>query len=239
MKKLLHLPASKRSIQFLILLLAIDLAFIVLHCIYRTTDLITDYRFSIAQDRGYAEIFQYCKTAFLAFSLGFLAIYRKSLSYVSWSILFFFTLLDDSLEIHEGLGQAIQNTIDFSFIPLLRTRDVGELIVYAGVGSLLLGMLTLSYRKEQDAGIKQISVRLFLLLLGFAFCGVVVDIIHFVFEALSAPQSILRLLTIVEDGGEMIIMSVIAWFVFLVLEQRSQASTPAELKSKYFSISSK
>lgn len=239
MKKLLHIPASNRSIKFLAVLIAIDIVFIGLHCIYRTTDLITDYRFSIAQDRGYAEIFQYCKLAFLALSLGFLAIYRKSLSYLTWSILFLFTLLDDSLEIHEGLGQVIQNTFDFSFIPLLRTRDVGELIVYAGVGSILLGMLAFGYRKERDSGIRRISVRLFLLLLAFAFCGVVVDIVHFVFEALSAPQSILRLLTIVEDGGEMLIMSVIAWFVFIVLEQRWQSRELSGLKLKSFLIDSK
>lgn len=201
------------KIQQLSLFLITDFSFILLHLIFVHTRFISNYAFSLEAERGYPEFFQYIKEYWIALLLLFLAVRVRSFLYFSWSLLFFYLFLDDSLEIHERLGAYLSHQLQFIPGLGLRSEDFGEILISASV-CLIFGMLiAISYRKANRIA-RNISKTLIQLLLALAFCGIVVDMMHVIFK-----DSLLEtLLVVIEDGGELIIMSLIACFVFSVSE---------------------
>ncbi|MEA5507113.1 hypothetical protein VB735_29270 [Halotia wernerae UHCC 0503] len=191
------------------LFLATDIGFIVLHLIYSYSDFISNDTFSLEKDRGYSEIFQYVKEYWSALLLGLLAVEGRSILYLSWSVLFFYLLLDDAAQIHEHLGALISSKFSFSAMFNLRAVDFGELAVSAVVSLFFLIAIAINYRLG-DRLSKNVSKYLITLLFALAFFGVVVDTLHVI---LSTPF-LDPLLILVEDGGELVIMSLIVCFVF-------------------------
>lgn len=206
-------------VKLFCLFLATDIAFIILHLIFSHGALTSNVNFSLERDRGYSEIFQYVKEYWSALLLGFLAIQARSLLYLSWSGLFFYLLLDDSMKIHERLGSFISK--EFSFSPMfgLRAIDLGELTVSALVGLFFLAAIAINYRWG-DRFSKKVSKSLIKLLFALAFFGIVVDMLHIGLSRLPLVGRFFdRLLGIVEDGGELIVMSLIVCFLFSLPSQ--------------------
>ena len=197
---------EKQSTKFLMLLIIGDLAFIFLHSIYKL-NILSDILFSIDKDGGYAEIFQYIKEYWIVVLLLILSIKSKCLIYFSWSLLFIYLLLDDSLQIHENLGHYLVIRFDFQPMLQLRAQDFGELSVSMFFGFFLFTFIGISYLFS-DKFAKRISKYLLILVLFLAFFGVLVDMLH---VAIPWGKPFFALL---EDGGEMIIMSIIVWYVF-------------------------
>ncbi len=191
------------------LFLATDIGFILLHLVYSYSDLISNDIFSLEKDRGYSEIFQYVKEYWSALLLGLLAVQARSLLYLSWSVLFFYLLLDDAVQIHENLGVLISSEFSFPAIFNLRAVDLGELAVSALVSLFFLIAIASNYRLG-DRLSKEVSKSLIILLFALAIFGVFMDMLHVI---LSTPF-LDPLLILVEDGGELIIMSLIVCFVF-------------------------
>ncbi|NJL21560.1 MAG: hypothetical protein HC895_13280 [Leptolyngbyaceae cyanobacterium SM1_3_5] len=194
------------------LFLATDIGFIILHFLHSYSALLipgqlTADAFSLATDRGFSEVFQYLKEYWIALLLGFLAARNRSLLYLSWSLLFAYILLDDASSIHKRLGFFISKQL--SFVPLfnLRAVDYGEMIVSAGVGLFFLIAIATVYRFG-DRFARQVSKTLTLLLLALAFFGIVIDMLHIMLRMPALDP----LLTALEDGGELIIMSIIACY---------------------------
>ena len=202
--------------KFLILLLVTDFVFILLHCLF-SLHFISDPLFSIGRDFGYAEIYQYIKEYWIMLLLFGMAIKRKHLVYFAWSLLFLYFLLDDSLQIHERLGSDLANYFEFQSVYQLRALDYGELVVSMFFGVFLFSFIGFSYLYS-DSTAKLVSKHLFILILFMVFFGVLVDMVH---SAIPWGKSISGL---IEDGGEMMIMSVILWYVF-DLELSSEEST--------------
>lgn len=199
---------NTKKFQLLGLLLITDFSFILLHIIFVHTRFISDYAFSLEAEGGYSEFFQYIKEYWIAILLVFLAIRERSFLYLSWSLLFFYLFLDDSLQIHETLGAYIGNHLNF--IPLfnLRLEDLGEIIVSASACLILGTLIAISYWFGNRLS-RNVSKTLIKFLLALAVCGILVDVLHSVFN----NSFMETLLTIVEDGGELIIMSAIACYV--------------------------
>ncbi len=214
----MKLDVNNDSLRLFYLLLATDVVFIILHILYLFTGIISKSYFSIEQDQGYAELFQYIKEYWIALVLGLLAIQKRSPLYLGWSLLFFYLLLDDSLKIHERLGGIISNELGLSPAFKLRAQDFGEIIVSACVGFFFLIFIAIAYRFG-DRMSRETSRHLIMMLFALALFGIVVDLIHII--VLQSP-SLEPLLALVEDGGEMLVMSVIAWFVFLLPKRLSQ-----------------
>lgn len=194
----------------LLLLIATDCAFIVMHLLLETRVIDTPL-FSLTRDRGYPEIYQYTKEFWILILLLSILNKTKVIGYTVWIGLFLYLLLDDALQIHETFGGYI--AIKFGFTPLLglRAEDFGQLVVAALVAALLSAALILPYTRG-NAAFKQVSRHLVLIILALAFFGVFVDMVHVVVQA-----PIFRaLLAVVEDGGEMVVMSLVAWYVYLL-----------------------
>ncbi|BAU66430.1 hypothetical protein STA3757_38350 [Stanieria sp. NIES-3757] len=212
-------PKNTIFLVFFALLIGTDLAFIAIgfvHECYQVELLNICQNFplhsyySIARDRGYAEMFQYIKVYWIILLLGYLIINAKKPIYSSWFFLFCYILIDDVSEIHEKIGFKISNQLNFVPKLGLRAQDYGELLVSGIVGIIFLFVIAISYHlaKKQEKAVFQ---KLILMLFVLAVFGIVIDLVHILFDDHKFWNTIFILL---EDGGEHIVMSLITCFVY-------------------------
>lgn len=202
--------------QVFYLFLATDISFIALHLIYLHTHLITNEAFSLETDRGYSEIFQYIKEYWAALVLAALAWRKQSSLYLIWSLLFAYLLLDDALQIHETVGGILNTKFAFPALFDLRPKDFGELAVSGAASAFFVTGIALAYRSA-DRPSRRVATYLSLLLVVLGFFGVAVDMLHI---AMDTPP-IRKFLAVVEDGGELVTMSVMSCYVLSLLKRLS------------------
>ncbi|OKH37524.1 hypothetical protein NIES2119_12495 [[Phormidium ambiguum] IAM M-71] len=204
---------TNQSIRLFYLFLVTDIAFMLLHLIHHYTGLITNSAFSLETDRGFAEVFQYIKEYWIAIILVFLAVKTRMFLYGSWSLLFFYLLLDDAGKIHERLGTVFTKQLAIPGMFNLRGQDFGELLVISIVVVVFLTLITITYRFG-DATARKVSKHLIMMMFALAFCGVILDLFHI---AASSP-GLDPILMLLEDGGELVIMSFIAGYILSLFE---------------------
>jgi len=213
--------------HLLALMLATDLFLILLHILRNLPgiDLIPAIEkppFSISADLGLGESFQYVKELWIALLLGALVIRYGKKAYLGWSLLFGYLLLDDMLGFHEGFGALGEKYFHLpaalQMFPRLRISDLFELGSSAIIGSVVLVLLFVFYRRSApDVRMTQnVIFVLFALLIGF---GVALDF----FDRFFSSRMIAELLKLIEDGGEMLVMSLICWYSFVLFERYSTA----------------
>jgi len=224
MKSLFDL--SRASNRLLILIIGADLFLIFIHILHgvelRTSfsiyELLADKVFSIQVDRSLGEAYMYVKEFWIGLMLLILAFrHREGLFvYGAWGLLFFYLLTDDMLSIHEELSYVITDAFQLQDMGMMSGRDLAELLFAGFKGGVSLLVFGLAYLKA-DA-VRRLHTRYFLLLLLLlAFFGVGVDLLHMMFTDVGVITN--ALLAMVEDGGEMIVMSLIVWVVFQLFDQ--------------------
>jgi hypothetical protein len=201
------------STWLLVLFLATDVIFIILECIYGAFAGFHPSDFSIGQDWGYAETFQYVKEfgILVLFSLFFLR--HPYVISLGWLVLFLYILMDDSLQIHESLAKSISQYFDLSLESEFRARAIrvfSQHTVSAFFGSLILSLLSIGYYYAPSP-LRRMSWHLFGLFILLVLFGVFLDTVHELI-GLSVP-SMFRIGYVVEEAGEMVTISVIAWYV--------------------------
>ncbi|MBN1783000.1 hypothetical protein JW948_17835 [bacterium] len=214
-------PAAKNPAYFhtqsaslvLMLLLCADLIFLVLHSIRIYMPFLENSLFSIDVDGSYSELYQYLKWLWITLLFTGLSKSKGSLGYCSWALVFAFMLCDDIFRIHEKAGYGLAKSLSFAPALGFRMQDFGELAVWCAAGLILFLTVALAYKTGTPA-FRRISRDIVLLLSGLFFFGVVVDMAHI---ALHPGRSADLVLTLLEDGGEMIMASLILWYVFLRL----------------------
>jgi len=197
------------SKNLLYLLVVTDIIFMIFHVLH-FVKIVDSPLFYISLDLGYAEVYQYIKEFWIVLLLLMLFKEKGRMVFLAWSFLFIYILLDDSLKIHENFGEYLANTFKFQSRFNLRAKDFGELGTSFLFGGLLFLFLGLSYFKSDKKG-KMISNNLFLLFAILVFFGVVMDMIGIILHGNSVLNHIFIL---IEDGGEMMIMSVIVSYLF-------------------------
>ena len=209
---------ERESSKFFILLLLTDVFFIILYIFHAYPDLLPSHysglrkllfsnAFSLKRDWGYPELFQYIKEFWILMMLLSLAIKKRSFIHLSWSLLFLYLLIDDSVMLHERAGTYIAQHWGLHPGYGLRSQDFGELAVSCTAGLFFLIIILTPYYFT-NVQTKQFSKYLFAMVIGLAFFGVGIDMLHRMLN-FHGPFWV-----IVEDGGEMLMMSTIAWFVF-------------------------
>jgi len=215
------LPDQTQSV-LLALLIAADLAFIGMHLAFSYGLVAANYLYSLEMDRGYAELFQYIKTYWLAIMALLLAFQRRQPVYLGWFLMFGFLLMDDCFSIHEKTGYRMAEALAFGPHFGLRPEDFGEILVLAAAGLILATVIGVFYIRSGTRE-KAVSRMLFLGLCVMAFFGICIDMVHIMMKdtPLSIPLGTL------EDGGEMLTASVLVWLVF-----RSWRETPREVPGR-------
>ena len=149
------MPIQKlsNSTLILVLLIAGDLAFSVLHIIFEIPQYsdfppIIDYlyyeTFLLTVDGSFPEWYQYLKFGTLLVLLNRILKITREKNFVAWGCVFAYLLLDDALRIHEDLGGYVASFFNFTAPMGLRLKDIGEFAVLGGIGFLLLIALTVA-----------------------------------------------------------------------------------------------
>lgn len=198
----------------LLLLIAADLAFIALHVLYVETTLLRGRPFSLEADNGLPEAFQYVKQFWIVLCMLALFGRTRAVVYVGWAVVFAFLLLDDAFQFHEGFGHWLGSRYSLPVAFGLRPDDIGELLFASFIGCVTVVLIGFGFW-QGDADARLVSRDTALLVIVLAGLGVGVDILH-VITYFKAPL-LGQLLLIVEDGGEMLVVSVIAAYTFNVL----------------------
>lgn len=201
-------------------LLSIDAFFIavfVLHSIYTVlydgNNRAFSYRWDIAQDGSYAEMFGYVKLAITICLL--LSIWRrwKRPIYLALILIFAFVLLDDALRVHERLGRGIADALALQPFAGLRARDFGEMLVWTIVGVPLLAVALAAFVRspQSDRANGVLLMGAFGLLVLFA---IVADMAHEVVR--DSFQGANLLFKVIEDGGEQVALTLTCGIAVLI-----------------------
>ncbi len=234
---------GRTTFIFLLLLLLGDLYYVTLHWLYINHDdepwhgilsalgnpeYFDNPVYSIEIDRGYAETYQYLKLAWSSvMSFCLLAKSRQAL-YLFWAIFFFYLLLDDFGQLHERMGNWFNAEMDYAPMYGLRAHDFGELTFIGIVAAAFLIGGILAY-KYSTVSARKSSTILLGMTLALAFFGVGADLINIAIKPEGLKMALLSTTFLpgaIEDGGEMIVVSVICWFMYTLL-WKSYASSIA------------
>lgn len=219
-----HTPAA----VFLLFLIAIDLTLIYLNLTFDTSKLVytsagelvpnseVDYRLLLWPEGSYSEIFQYIKAGVSALILFALFQQLQAPLALVGGLFFSYMALDDSLALHEQAGTFLKNMLPDA-LALLKRQALTELLFLGAVGGLLLLGGVLAYRRS-DQQARRICHIFLALLAALVFCGVGMDLLHAVFKRSA-------FVFLMEDGGEMIVMSLITAFCVALFVASRQLST--------------
>jgi hypothetical protein len=213
----------KESKEFLWLLISADVLFIILGILHVYSGFFLDNDFSLDKDRGFAEVFQYVKEFWIAIMFFWLFINKHQTLYLTWSFLFVYLLIDDSFQLHEKLGIAAADYLGYTSIWKINPKELGELTVFISSGLFFAALIGIVYIYSTD-NTRKICRNLLWILAVFAFFGVVVDAIH----AMLHDTRLYVIVGILEDGGELLPISVICWYVFRLL-RRENSERPLEV----------
>jgi hypothetical protein len=202
---------SSKAKALLLSFLVVDIVFVTLHFLHLKGFVIGD-AFSLEKDRGYSEFFQYAKLLLIVVLLFSLLMKTRVAGYALWSLLFFYLLLDDAYSLHEVLGEQVASGL--AYVPAfgLRAQDFGELTVSAFVAVIFLIPIALLCKRGIEE-FRQVSMHLVALLIALAVFGILVDMLH---VAIDMGWKITFLLGVAEDGGEMLVISIMACYAFLL-----------------------
>jgi hypothetical protein len=186
------------------LLLATDLAFIAVHVVHTSTPYLASPLNSLERDRGYAEYFQYTKLYWIVLLSALLWLKHRAGLFAGWLVVFASLLVDDMFSVHESGGARAAAALGLAPVLGLRAQDVGELLVTAVAGIAILARLGLGHLRADPAA-RALSGRLLGMLAALACVGVGADMLHQAF----ADGAVGQTLVVLEDGGELLVVSAI------------------------------
>jgi hypothetical protein len=215
----------------LLLLICTDLAFILLHLVSVETRWLRGAGISLEADRGLPETYQYVKEFWIAACMAATFWRTRERAYIVWSAMFLFLLLDDAGQIHEHVGAWVGQRYALPSAFGLRADDTGELLFAAAIGGSMLALVGLtSWRGGERSG--RISRDVLGLIAALAVLGVVVDMLHVI--AYLQRSLLAQVLLVIEDGGEMLVMSALTAYAFHLASHggRTQFDLWAEVKAR-------
>ncbi len=202
------------------LLIAADITFILLHLVHKFTPLLPDTLFSLTRDGSYSEYFQYLKELGVVVLLLGLAARQRRLLFASYAGLFLYFFADDYFQIHEKVGESLVNYIQLPAVAGLRAQDFGELVVFGFFGFIFVLLIGLTHFLS-DAQTRLFSRQMLVLVILLAVFGIVFDML----EIGSTDPVMGPILGIIDDGGEMVVMSLITVFVANAARQQPGLDT--------------
>ena len=198
---------------FLLLLISADLAFIVLHLVNVETGWLRGVPISLEADGGLPETYQYIKTFWIALSMASTFWRTRVGLYGAWAVVFSFLLIDDAGQIHERVGKWLGRSYQLPVAFGLRPEDIGEQLFAALVGASMLALVGFaSWRGSGQS--KSVSRDILCLVVALAFVGVAVDALHVI--AYVHRSLLAQVLLVIEDGGEMLVISALTAYAFHV-----------------------
>ncbi len=213
----------------LVALLSIDLFFATAHVAeYLDGTLHLHPEWSLEREHSYAETFQYSKWISIALSCAYLLWRRREAVYAAICVIFVYFLLDDSVAIHETIGSWVAPAFGAERIFRLRPQDFGELVVVAAAAIFLLAAFWLTYGWSRRPATRAFARQAGTLIVLLAAFGIGLDMLHSALVAGALGRTALDpVLVLLEDGGEMIVASVMAfWSTRCAVDERLEMRSP-------------
>jgi hypothetical protein len=201
------------AIALLLLLICADAGFTLLHLINVETGWLRAAAMSLEADGGPAETYQYVKEFWVVVCLVFAFVSTRHAAYVSWALVFLFLLVDDATQVHERMGAWLGQRYALPGAFGLSPNHVGELLFAGAVGVSTLAVVGAAVRRGTSQ-CRRISRDLLCLIFVLALLGVVIDAIHVI--AYVKGSLLAQVLLVVEDGGEMVVLSALTAYAFHV-----------------------
>ena len=233
-KKFLMFNSSPKISTWTILisLLLVDIALILANVTalgLKFGGLISDYNpmWTISSETNFAGLFTFGKWISLVVVLTLVWRRTGAVLYLSLAAVFLVLFADDTLEIHENLGLLFWKSFDLQPGLGLRAQDFGELLAWLTIGTGVLLILGPAYLKAD----RRPRQRLHIFVLGFAalaFFGIFLDMVHIVVAKLPGltAQFAEVALALAEDGGEIIVASLMLAYGYYVLVDVSRDLAP-------------
>lgn len=229
-----RLALSRPTDRFVLLLGALvlaDLVFLAIHVAQETVPGVDDIMFNLSEDRSHAEFFNYIKCVWLGAAMLGCTWLTRSLRYLPWAVLFGYFLLDDAFGVHEKMGTALTDGLGLPDVLGLRGQDLGELLFFALAGLVVVGCLVLAWRGA-PAHWRAVSREFAILIVALGVVGVGFDLVHAMADGVGLTGSAAVFGTL-EDFGEMVVVSLMAWRGFEALEDlRRPVSGVASLPAR-------
>jgi hypothetical protein len=182
---------------------AVDSVFMVLYVVHARSGRLPDGLFSLDVERSLAAWYQFGKIAAVCVALAVLAARLRSAVIVLWTGIFLYAFVDDFAELHERAGLFAQDRLGLGGVAELSGQDLGQLLFALAVGSGLLAALVYLHARSVDPA-RRLSLGLLLLAAAFVAFAVGADAVH----AALSTWSIGTRLILLEEGGELLVMSV-------------------------------
>jgi hypothetical protein len=215
-------PAAQDAVGLaslcLLVLVCADMAFIAAHLLTKGGV----HAWDLSSDHSYSEIFQYVKTGGIVFVLCALWLRTRDAVYCVWALLFAYVVCDDAFQIHERGGKLIAPYLGYEPAFGLMPKDFGEVTVWAAFGVAFLTAITAAYLNSSPAA-RKASLGIAQLFCLLALFGAVVDVAHSAVPTAGLARYLRAAVGVIEDGGEMLAMTLICWYVVKVLERGGKA----------------
>ena len=190
------------------LLLATDAVLVVLFLAYKL-GWASDPALLIDRDGGVAETVQYAKTLWVGLCAAGLFWRRRQPVYAALGALFLGLLADDAGQLHEFWGARLADVLALPAVAGLRPVDLGEVLFLGLWVGPVFGFGVLAYRRS-DGPARHAARWALGALAALAAFGVGADAVHQAATSLVEVRGLHTLLTLVEEGGELAVMSALA-----------------------------
>lgn len=205
-----HDNTWKLSVALLVIFVSVDVFFVVVSGI-RDIRALPKNEWHVSFDSGFGEQWQYVKWLAISAMCAIMSVRCRSAIHLIWTAIFLYLLIDDSLQLHEELGRHFAGMLSFKYAFGLRAQDYGELIVTLLAAVPLMGLLGVFYLREKKAKPRNFTLDMLTLLIALGVFGVGFDMLHIMIK-----WPVVRpILNLVEDGGEMVIASLMIAYVLL------------------------
>lgn len=200
----------------LLLLLSVDSVFIVLHIFIA----IFDPNPSLCNISGvcaYMNVYHLIKLFWVIILFAYVLKSTRCSSYASWILAFTYFLFDDALLLHQNFGNHISTIFDSFPHNLSLDSRFFELAVLAITGIIILIVVAWAYFHGPDV-FRKISNDLLIFIMALVFFGLIVDLA----AGIKLGPTVIFSLRFVEDGGELVVDSLIVWYVYLLVMRKGK-----------------
>lgn len=201
------------AVALLLLLLCADGGFILLHLTSVETGWLREARISLEADGGPAEFYQYVKELWVVVCMAFAFVSTRYAAYASWAFVFLLLLVDDATKVHEQVGAWLGHRYALPGALGLPPEHIGELLFAGAIGTFMLSAIGVAVWRAPEQS-RRISRDMLCLTFVLALAGIFIDGLHVI--SYFNGSLLAQVLLVVEDGGEMIVMSALTAYAFHV-----------------------
>ena len=206
--------AALSPVTFAVFLILVDFFFIMAqglgvpkHAVPLLGFYAPDPMMALDREGGWPEVFGYVKELFIVGGFAVLFRRRRSPILLGFSITYVLIFLDDAFQLHERGGAALVDALDLQSVGLVNAEQIGELLVWCGLGgivTLALGLGTwLSTAAERRRALPFAACLVSLMVFAIG-----LDVVHSAIGDLLGGGKIVGFFGILEDGGELVVLSI-------------------------------